>query len=121
MKNTFKYWIMAIVAMFMMTSCSEEVGLDEGTTIKGNVEYMDGVAAGAQVFLTYGATEATADYDQVTVADADGNYHFDGLNNGDYFIDAKYTTPQDIEFNSPGFLVTIGGENDAIIIDFDLE
>ena len=121
MKTRLNIWIMAIVAMFMVTACSEEAGLGDGTTISGTVMFADGAAAGAIVYLSYGATEATSNYDQATVADANGAYNFAGLNKGDYFVDAVYTNNMGIEFNSPGFHVEIGGKSDEVNVNFNLK
>jgi len=121
MKRIFQYWTFVIVAMFMITGCSTEAGIDDGTSVKGVVKYTDGIAAGAIVSIAYGASEATSDFDQVTVADDGGNYHFDGLNAGDYYIDAVLSNPNDIEFNSPGVLITVGGSKDDIVVDFNLK
>lgn len=112
--------MLAIVAMFMFASCSEEVGIDKGTTIKGMVEYVDGAAAGAHIYIAYGATEATTEFDQVVVADENGNYHIDGLNEGDYYIDAVYTDNLGVEFNSAGYHVFVGGSKEDITVDFEL-
>lgn len=114
-------WTLAIVAMFMITACSTEVGIAEGVNISGAVTYTEGTAVGAIVSIAYGAAEATTSFDQVTVADANGNYHFDGLNDGDYFVDAVFTDANGLEFNSPGFVVTIGGADDKVAVNFNLK
>lgn len=122
MKNLYSILIIALGSMFMFTACSEEeVGLDEGVSISGKVTYTDGNAAGAFVYIAYGTAEATTDFDQVTVADENGNYHFDGLNNGDYYVDAVYTNEFGMDFNTPGFHVFIGGASDKVALDIDLD
>ena len=115
------YTLIVLMIAGLFTSCSEEVGLDTGATIKGVVTYVDGNAAGAFVYIKYDATAATAEYDQVTVADENGNYHFEGLNRGDYYLDATFTTSQGVEFDSPGYVVTVGAKDSEININFELE
>lgn len=121
MKNIVKIWILATVAMFMFSACSEEVGLDDGVTISGIVKHADTNTDGAFVYISYGASEATSSYDQVTISDANGNYKFEGLNAGDYYLDAVYTNSAGVEFNSPGYVVTVGGSNDQITVNFNLK
>lgn len=113
-----------LLLIFVFQACDD----DGGTTtepaqlnnISGTVNYPDGVAAGAIVFLAQGA-EQTMQFDMSTVADASGNYAFENMANGDYFIYANFNTNNEnvgngrldgMNFTSgDGNTVTIDGEN----------
>lgn len=121
MKTNFKIWIAVIVAVFMIQSCTKEEGVGGKKEISGTVTYTDGNAAGAIVYISYGATESTDAYDQATIADENGKYKFDGLQLGDYYIDAVYTDDNDMEFNTAGYTVTVGDKKNALTLDIALD
>ncbi len=121
MRKSIKTWMMVIVAIFMIQACSKEEGVVKGKEIKGTVMYTDGVADGAVVYITYGATESTGEYNASTVANANGAYSIQGLNPGDYFIDAVYTDDNGIEFNTPGYYVEIGSAKGTLDLNIDLK
>lgn len=118
--------LMAMVFFaFILSSCSDDSTTVETYTISGNVMYPDFSgsmqnAGGAVVFLKKNATEATTNYDLVTVADASGNYSFEGLVDGDYWLFANYDTENlnvpagrinGAVFIGEGAMVNIAGAN----------
>jgi hypothetical protein len=121
MKGKIKILMVVIVASFMLLSCAKEASVGGKKEIKGIISYTEGAAAGAEVFITYGATEASSNYDDVTVADASGNYKFDGLTVGEYYIDAVFVNELGIEFNTPGYLVVIEDKKGSLDVDITLD
>jgi polyisoprenoid-binding protein YceI len=122
--------IAIVLAMGFMYSCSEEEVIKEVEvpalvyTIAGNVTYPDFLgmatpASGAVVYLKVDATEATASYDMTTTSDVNGNYTFNGLVPGSYFVFANYDTENN---NIPGGRMTgviFGGEGGIVVIEGD--
>jgi hypothetical protein len=121
MKTNIKIWMLVIVAAFMIQSCSKEAGVGGKKEIKGKVTYAAGVAEGAEVYISYDASESDGTYDDVTLTDAAGNYSFDGLQVGDYYIDADYTDDHGLEFNTAGYSVTIGDKKGSFDVDITLD
>ena len=120
MKTNIKIWMVVIVAAFMIQSCAKEEGVGGKKEINGTVMFTDGAAAGAIVYINYGATTDDGTYDQATVTDATGKYKFDGLQLGDYFIDAEYTDSYGIEFNTAGVHINVGDKKNALTVDLNL-
>lgn len=120
MKFNIRTWMLVIVAAFMITACSEP-GVGGKKEITGKVTYNGSVAEGAVVYITYDATEAGGEYDAATLTDASGMYHFDGLQKGDYYVDAEYTNQYGIEFHTAGFSVTINEKKGTVDLDIPLK
>lgn len=116
--------LIASFTLISLSSCTKEEGPGGKATISGTVTYPDGPASGAIVWIAYGTNESTMSYDHSTVADANGNYELEGLETGDYFIDAELTLYQGefkVEFNTAGYAVTIGEKKADIKLDIELE
>jgi hypothetical protein len=109
----------ALVVAF--TSCSKDEGFEGKAMIKGVATYPGGNAAGAIVTISFGATEATTDADYSTVTDASGNYSFESLTKGDYFVGASYTDDMGYSFQSGGSHVEIGEKKGEVTVDLVLE
>ncbi|MBL7873114.1 MAG: YceI family protein [Cyclobacteriaceae bacterium] len=62
-----------------------------GKVIYNNAAGQPSNAVGAVVYLAKSAT-ATTNFDQSTIADANGSYSFSNLSAGTYFVNAKYDT-----------------------------
>lgn len=87
-----------LVAVFFV-SCTEDEPAAPVVNygISGTITYPDfngtaTPAGGAVVYLKMDATEATTNYDLVTVADASGNYSFVELTDGTHSVYANYNT-----------------------------
>ncbi|MDH5608551.1 MAG: YceI family protein [Cyclobacteriaceae bacterium] len=100
MKNSIQFLFASLLSMsvmFVMVGCGGDP--DPVTVyynITGNVTYPDfsGASApadGAVIYLAASAAATTA-YDYRTVADASGNYSFEGLEAGDYFMFVNYNS-----------------------------
>ncbi len=114
----------AICALFALNSCEkDDPGMDGKKTIVGNVRYIDGNVEGATVYITFDATGATNTYDYTTTTDASGNYRFENLSKGDYFIDADYTDDLGFYFESAGAHIEIKNskEKEKITVNLVLE
>ena len=91
MKPLKAFLLIVLVSVFSFSSCTETDDPEIFYDISGNVTYPDGVASGALVYLVLGSTPST-NYVDVTVADETGNYSFDNLSVGDYFLFSNYNT-----------------------------
>ncbi len=112
--------LLAIMAI-SFTSCNKDAGFVGKGEIKGLVSYPGGVAAGAIVSVKFGAKEASTDFDYSTVADASGNYKFEALNKGDYYVDATYTDSYGNTFSTGGAHVNLKSAQSVATADFVLE
>ncbi len=122
MKNvkTITISFMIVLAMFAMGSCKKDPGAGGKKEISGNVTYTGGTAVEAIVSIAYDATEQTSEFDNSTVTDASGNYKFEGLQKGDYYIDAVFTDTYGNTFNTAGSTVTIGKKKGTVTVDLTL-
>lgn len=109
------------IGFLSLNSCSKDEGLGGMAKVSGNVTYPGGAASGAIVKITYGTKDATSNFDHATVADESGNYKLDGLEKGDYFIDAEYTDQYGNNFNTPGYAITIGDKKADLKVDIELQ
>lgn len=120
------YFVFLFLVSITVASCKKEAGIGGKKTISGTVHYLNGatnamdVASGATVMITYGTKTASSNSDQTVVADADGKYHFDGLNKGDYFITAQYTDGNGFTYTTAGYGITAEKKKDALTVDIDL-
>ncbi|MEK6781061.1 MAG: YceI family protein [Bacteroidota bacterium] len=93
--------LMLFFTMIFMVQCSDDPApapVEPAPLVKisGKVTYTSeaGTAAnavGAIVYLAKGAT-ATTNYDQTTIADANGDYEFVNLDTGSYYLNAIFYT-----------------------------
>ncbi len=79
-----------IATLFAFSSCTEE-GLGGKSSITGHVKHHDEHIPNALVYIKYGATELPGTdpsaYDDQTMASAgDGQYEFEGLQEGSYYL-----------------------------------
>lgn len=122
MKKQLLILMVMILVGFMTQSCSkEEAGFNGDKTMVGKVTYPDGAASGAHVTIKFNADNATTDYDYITVADKDGNYKFQRLAPGNYYVTATYTCDKGMNFQSGGSKVTVGTTAEEVRADLVLE
>ena len=113
--------ILLFVSVFAITSCSKDAGFEGTNTIKGAVLQGTTPVAGAIVHIAFGTKSETTTFDATTITDASGNYKFQGLQKGDYFVDAEYTTNLNILLSSGGAAVTLGGTKGEITVDLTVQ
>lgn len=113
--------ILLFVSVFAITSCSKEAGFEGTNTIKGSVLLNGTAVPGAVVHIAFGTKEATTTFDATTITDASGHYSFQGLQKGDYFVDADYTTNLNILLSSGGAAVTLGGTKGEVTVDLTVQ
>ncbi|MBL7890078.1 MAG: carboxypeptidase regulatory-like domain-containing protein [Bacteroidia bacterium] len=84
-----KYILLFAVISFSTVSCKKE-GPGGKSSISGVVEHHGAAIPNSVVYIKYGATDfpgaAVSAYDAQVTADASGNYKFDGLRKGDYYL-----------------------------------
>jgi hypothetical protein len=105
----------------LISSCAKDPGMGGNGTIKGKVTYADGPAAGATVSIKYGTTQKSETFDFVTVTDSEGNYKFEGLTKGDYFLMAQFTNSQGFKFNSAGCAVKLGSNSGEALLEIEVQ
>ena len=122
MKNLKSILFVALAAIAITcTSCSKDEGFEGKARIEGKVAYTAGTAFGAIVSIDFGGTAETSDFDYSTVTDGSGNYSFEGLQKGDYFVDATFTDGLGNIFDTGGAHVEIGGNKSDVTVDFVLQ
>lgn len=110
-----------LFAVILFVRCTDDPATPTTNyTISGTITYPDfngstAPANGAIVYLKYDATEATATYDEVTVADASGKYTFTEVANGSYFVFANFDTDNTNNGRMAG--AVFGGEGGIISIE----
>lgn len=114
-------FILLFISVFAITSCSKEAGFEGTNTIKGSVLKGGTPTAGAIVHIAFGTKDATTTFDATTITDASGAYKFEGLQKGDYFVDADYTTNLNILLSSGGAAVTLGGTKGEVTVDLTVQ
>lgn len=114
-------FILLFISVFAITSCTKDEGFEGTNTIKGKVTLNGAATSGALVHIAFGTKSETTTFDATTITDASGNYKFEGLQKGDYFIDAEYTTNLNILLSSGGAAVTLGGTKGEITVDLTVE
>jgi hypothetical protein len=121
--KTIKLILPVLIALSLLfaTSCSKDEGFDSKKEISGRVSYTDGVAAGAIVSVTFGASASNGNVDFTTTTGADGTYSFGGLEKGDYYMDATYTDPRGFVFETAGAHVEIKNTKKNLTVDFVLQ
>jgi hypothetical protein len=122
MKTKFIYtFVMAIAMMFAATSCTEDEGFEGKASISGKVTYANGAAVGAVVTIKFGTTVATDAFDYTTVADGSGSYSFQGLQKGEYFVDADLVDVNGHAFTTSGYAIEIGAPKSEVTVDISLK
>ena len=126
--KTIKLIAIGILAVLAITisSCSKEAGFDGNSTISGKVTNAAGAAvSGAVVSIKFGATAPSTTYDYSTVSDASGNYSFNSLQKGDYYVGASYTNyvdqGQNFVLTTGGAVVKLGGNKSAATVNLVLQ
>lgn len=88
-KQIFKNTILISLLLLVFVSCKKE-GTGGKSSISGIVEHHGAAIPNSVVYIKYGATDfpgtAVSAYDAQVTADASGNYKFDGLRKGDYYL-----------------------------------
>ena len=122
--KTIKLIALGILAVLSITisSCNKDAGFNGNSTISGNVTNSAGTAvSGAVVSIAFGATAATTTFNYSTVTDASGNYSFNDLNKGSYYVSATYTDyidqGQNIVMRTGGAVVNLGGNKSAATVN----
>ena len=122
MKARFFLSLIAVTAFAMLfDACSKDPGFKGNKKISGSVTHDGTALPGAIVYITFDATSATDKYDYSTLTDASGNYSFEGLAKGDYYLDAEYTDSNNITLATPGYHVKLGSNKGEAVADITLE
>lgn len=86
-----------------------------GKVIYNNAAGQTSNAVGAVVYLAKSAT-ATTNFDQSTIADADGSYSFSNLSAGTYFVNANFNTDnKNVNAKLTGLFFT--GEGSIVVVE----
>ena len=116
-----------MVLVLVLPACKKKAGIGGQKTIYGTVTYKNGttsafeIANTAVVHIAYGTTSSTSNYDQTVVVDETGNYHFDGLRKGDYFISAEFTDEHGFTYTTAGYGVTVNNKKEKLAVDIQLQ
>jgi hypothetical protein len=113
--------VLSVMLLTMVVSCKKDPGFEGKSKIYGTVTYPEGSASYAIVQIKFDATSATESFDYTAASDAAGNYSFNQLSKGDYFIDATFTNNKGFVFNTPGYHVKIGGNKEEVEVNIALQ
>ena len=113
--------MLVLMTLIAFTSCKKEPGFEGKNNIKGTITLNGKPISKAIVYLAFDAKEATTNYNASTVTDAEGKYSFSAVSPGDYFVDAEYTNPMQIKFESAGAKVKIEAKKDVITVDLTVQ
>ena len=111
----------ALGGFMFISACQKDPGKGGKAHIHGHVEHDDDKIANAMVSIWYDTKTKPGDAaDDATVSDAVGEFEFEGLRKGDYFVFAEATIVDSLgtEIKSGGVAVNIdkkSGEYDADI------
>jgi hypothetical protein len=122
MKTTRNIALVAMALLFAFASCKKKENDFGGKAeIKGMVTLNSAPVYNAVVRLAFNAKEPTTTFNASTVTDAGGNYEFNSLLPGDYFVTAEYTNSSGTRFTSGGARITIGDKKGTVQADLPLE
>lgn len=121
------FFSIAILLTVITSACKKEAGPGGKNTINGTVLFKNGAsggndaAKGASVYITFGTTEASSEFDQIILTDDEGKFSLGGLRKGNYFLKATYTDSHGFNYVTSGFAVTIKNKKNTVTVDMVLE
>ena len=137
MKTLKIYFSIAVVALFMLASCTKEETKDyvydvhHSTTdgqarIKGNVTYLNAATgnyeAAPWAVIKIASDTVTKTFNQYWMADSTGAYSVKGLGVGSYFITSQYTDAfTGAKFSTAGSILIVKNSVDDITLDFKVK
>lgn len=114
--------------MFLLFgACKKEAGPGGKNTIKGTVQFKNGVSGNndaaprAEISIAYGSNSSTSSFDQTILADSDGTYKFEALRKGDYFIKATFTDEYGFKYSNAGSIVNFNHRKKEAEVNMVLE
>ena len=114
-------------ALFILGACKKAAGPGGKNTIKGIVQFKNGVsgtndaASTARISIAYGSNSSTDSFDQTILANSDGTYKFEALRKGDYFIKATFTDEHGFVYTTPGSIITFNHRKKEAEVNLILE
>lgn len=115
--------LFVFAALFSAQGCTKEEGLGGKAHIHGNVEHDEDHISGVPVSIWYGESDVSltgSGYDNRVFTDHEGEFEFEELRKGDYFIYASWTD-SDGDVKSGHASVTIERRSDEVEAHLDLE
>jgi len=98
-----RYFFLSVsLLMTVLLACKQEAGTGGKARIRGQVQHHEAAIPFASVYIHYGSNDIpTAGYQDSTRADAQGNYTFQNLQKGKYYIysigfDANWSPPSTV-------------------------
>ncbi len=111
-----------LVAGLLCSNACKKPGTGGNTHIHGHAHYdaNDEKISGAVVSIWYDASSKSGDADDATTTDAEGEFEFENLTKGDYYLfasgaDSSGTTREG------GLAVTINKKSGEVVADIDVE
>lgn len=124
--KTLKITLAIITAglMFSFTGCQKEAGTGGKAHIHGHTEHHGDHIEGVLVKIWYGkksVANTSEDADNNTQTNHDGEFEFENLTRGNYFLHASYTSPGDGEKYEAGKSVKIEEKSQEVSVELELE
>ncbi|MFO0357570.1 MAG: carboxypeptidase-like regulatory domain-containing protein [Sphingobacteriaceae bacterium] len=119
--------LLIISLLVLFGSCKKEAGPGGKNSISGKVSYKNGVtggnstAANATIYIYYGTKTAGTEFNQAIVTDGNGNYKFNSLQKGEYFIKADYRDANGFYYSTTGYAIELNNKKSNLEIDITLE
>lgn len=113
MKKQYVFILISILFIGLITSCKKS-----DSVINGKVTYIGAIsgitydAVGANVQLHMGAVGQTGGPSEITTTDANGNYNFSLLMDGNWTVSASITV-NGIEYYGESQVISTNGSNSA--------
>ena len=123
MKNVKLVTCLTAIALFGLTAgCKKEAGTGGKAHLHGHVE-IEATAEeipDAVVNIWYGATSASGTANANTTTNATGEFEFEGLNKGDYYLSSSYTDTSGTVLTG-GAAATIKKKSEEVEVHIHLE
>lgn len=114
--------MMAVAGLLFTNACNKEAGTGGKAHLHGHVEIeaTEEEISDAVVNIWYGASSASGTADANTTTDATGEYEFENLNKGDYYLSSSYTDSSGTVLTG-GAAATIKKKSEEVEVHIHLE
>lgn len=128
MKKNFIITLSALILVIAFGSCKKGAAGPGGeNSIHGGISYINSVSGSsegipyASISIAYGTKGPTGSFNKTILADATGQYSIEGLNPGDYFLKAEYTSSHGFHYTTNGVGITFNNTNRNLEVNLVLE
>ena len=116
-----------VSALIIVSACKKEAGLGGKNTIKGTIQFKNGVtgnndaASKAEISIAYSSNSSITSFNQTILTNNDGTFKFETLRKGDYFIKATFVDENGFSYSAPGAVITFNHRKKEAEVNLLLE